>query len=135
MLRIPVVLSMLAVGAFTVSLTGCGNQGAKPGVKPAEQESPKKKQADHAHSGHSHVGDNQAPTEENSEIAKSLAKLSPADRAAAEKQKICPVSEGLLGAMGTPVKVTVKGHEVFLCCQGCEPAIKKDPDKYLAKLK
>ncbi len=34
-----------------------------------------------------------------------------------------------------PVKITVKGQTVFLCCAGCEESIKKDPDKYLAKLK
>ena len=39
-----------------------------------------------------------------------------------------------LGSMGDPVKVVVKGQTVFLCCSGCEDAIKKDPDKYLAKL-
>jgi YHS domain-containing protein len=53
----------------------------------------------------------------------------------AEKQKVCPVSGERLGAMDKPVKITVKGQTVFLCCAGCENAIKKDPDKYLAKLK
>ena len=55
--------------------------------------------------------------------------------ALAKKQKTCPVSDELLGEHGKPVKISVKGQTVFLCCSGCEPAIKKDPDKYLAKLK
>lgn len=63
-----------------------------------------------------------------------LAELSPADRALAEKQKVCPVSGEPLGSMGKPVKVSAKGRTVFLCCDGCEESIKKDPDKYLAKL-
>ena len=63
-----------------------------------------------------------------------LAELSPADRALAEEQKICPVSGEPLGSMGKPVKVTVKGRTLFLCCDGCEESIKKEPDKYLAKL-
>jgi hypothetical protein len=63
------------------------------------------------------------------------AALSAEDRALIEKQKVCPVSGGALGSMGDPVKVVVKGQTVFLCCAGCEEAIKKDPDKYLAKLK
>ena len=67
--------------------------------------------------------------------APGLAKLSPEDRVLAEKQKFCPVSGERLGAMDKPVKVIVKGKTVFLCCAGCEEAIKKDPDKYLAKLK
>ena len=47
-----------------------------------------------------------------------LAELSPSDRAAAEKQRVCPVSGDLLGSMGKPIKVIVKGQTVFLCCAG-----------------
>jgi YHS domain-containing protein len=64
-----------------------------------------------------------------------LAELSEADRALALKQKVCPVSGELLGSMGKPFKVTVKGQTFFLCCDGCQDDLKKDPDKYLAKLK
>ena len=64
-----------------------------------------------------------------------LAQLSDADRALAEKQRVCPVSGELLGTMGKPVKVEVKGQTVFLCCPDCQDKIKADPDKYLAKLK
>jgi len=49
-------------------------------------------------------------------------------------QKTCPVTDALLGSMGTPVKVTVKGRTVFLCCAGCKAKLLKDPDKYLEKL-
>jgi len=69
------------------------------------------------------------------QIAANLAKLSTEDRAIAEKQKICPVSGAKLGGdMGVPVKVSVKGRDVFLCCAGCKGEIESDPDKYLAKL-
>jgi hypothetical protein len=64
-----------------------------------------------------------------------LAELSTADRALAEKQKLCPVTGEALGSMGKPVKITVKGQTVFLCCAGCEGKIRKDPDTYLAKMK
>ena len=64
-----------------------------------------------------------------------MAKLAPEDRALAEKQKICPVTGEMLGSQGKPIKVTVKGQIVFLCCPGCEEPLKKDPDKYLEKLK
>lgn len=60
--------------------------------------------------------------------------LHAADRAAADKQKTCPVSNNLLGSMGTPIKVTVKGRDVYLCCAGCKAKFLKDPDTYLAKL-
>jgi len=49
-----------------------------------------------------------------------LAKLSPEDRALAEKQKTCPVSGEPLGSMGVPYKLTVQGRDVLLCCPGCE---------------
>jgi YHS domain-containing protein len=64
-----------------------------------------------------------------------LKDLSPEDLAAVQKQKVCPVTGEELGGMGKPYKTTVKGQTVFLCCEGCEDALKKDPDKYLAKLK
>jgi YHS domain-containing protein len=63
-----------------------------------------------------------------------LAELSAEDRALAEKQQICPVSGQKLGAMGKPYKVILNGRTVFLCCESCEADLKKDPDKYLAKL-
>lgn len=60
--------------------------------------------------------------------------LSAEDKAAAEKQGICPVTGEKLFGHGTPVKVSIKDRTVFLCCQPCEEALKGDPDKYLAKL-
>jgi hypothetical protein len=60
--------------------------------------------------------------------------LTEADKALIEKQKLCLVANEPLGSMGTPVKVNVKGRDVFLCCEHCREAVLKDPDKYLAKL-
>ncbi len=68
-------------------------------------------------------------------IAASLAKLSAEDRAAAEKQRDCPVSGQPLGSMGAPIKVTVKDRDVWLCCEGCKDKLTGEPDKYLIKLK
>jgi hypothetical protein len=67
-------------------------------------------------------------------IEASLASLSAEDRALALKQKICLVSGGPLGAMGPPIKISVAGHEVFICCKGCERALLSDPAKHLAKI-
>jgi hypothetical protein len=69
-----------------------------------------------------------------SEVEASLAKLSAEDRKLAVKQKICPISEEPLGSMGTPIKVAVAGHDVFVCCEGCETPLKQDPTTYLAKI-
>lgn len=68
------------------------------------------------------------------ETAAGLAQLDEADRALAAKQRICPVSGALLGSMGKPVKISVKGQTVFLCCAGCEAEIRRSPDEYLQKL-
>jgi YHS domain-containing protein len=68
------------------------------------------------------------------DYAENLAELSPEDRALVAQQKICPVSGETLGSMGKPVKVTVQGRVVFLCCPGCKKEIERNPEKYLAKI-
>ena len=70
----------------------------------------------------------------NAEITAAFAKLPAADRALAEKQKICPVSGEALGTMGAPLKMEVKGQTVFLCCEGCKDKLLASPDEYLAKI-
>jgi Cu(I)/Ag(I) efflux system membrane fusion protein len=75
-----------------------------------------------------------AQDDEEARIAEALSSLDPADRALAEKQRICPVAQMPLGSMGTPLKVEMGGRMVFLCCSGCESMLRKDPEKYLAKL-
>jgi YHS domain-containing protein len=118
----------LTLTVVVALLTGC---------KPAEQTAEKAKAAKpEAAQGAAAKGpEASGPPAEEGEIAKSLAQLSPEDRAAAERQKVCPVTGQLLGSMDKPVKMTVKGQAVFLCCPACEDDFNKDPDKYLAKLK
>ena len=36
--------------------------------------------------------------------------------------------------MGDPVKTKVSGRDVYVCCQGCINTLKRDPQKYLARL-
>jgi hypothetical protein len=75
--------------------------------------------------------------DEEAEIKANLAKLSPEDRALAEKQKFCveQTDERLGGSMGVPIKLMIKGEPVFICCKGCEKHVLKDQDKALAKAK
>ncbi len=76
-----------------------------------------------------------APDEARSdELLAAMAQLSGEDRALAERQKICPVTEMLLGSMGTPIKVDVEGTPVFICCEGCRKGLLAEPTKHLAKL-
>ncbi len=73
-------------------------------------------------------------SEMDSDMNDAFSKLSPADRKLAQEQEICPVSDEPLGSMGTPIKVTVDGRDVFVCCAGCEDELKKNFDEYVAKL-
>lgn len=66
--------------------------------------------------------------------AAEIAKLPAGEQDAARAQAICPVSEEPLGSMGVPVKVAVKGRDVFICCEGCRKMLERDAEKYLAKL-
>jgi len=56
------------------------------------------------------------------------------DRVLARQQGICPVSGEPLGSMGKPIKLTVEGREVFICCAGCEDTLREDPEKYFSIL-
>ena len=61
-------------------------------------------------------------------------KSSKADAQEIAFQKNCPVMDEPLGSMGNPIKVRVKGRNVFLCCKGCIKMLKKEPNKYLAMI-
>jgi hypothetical protein len=66
--------------------------------------------------------------------AESPAALPPELRALADAQQVCPVTGKPLGSMGTPVKVSVAGRTVLVCCEGCVEPLTKAPGKYLARL-
>lgn len=55
------------------------------------------------------------------------------DRKHALDQKFCPVMGTELGKMGPPIKVTIDGYDVFVCCDACKMAVERDPEKYLKK--
>ena len=78
----------------------------------------------------------QAPAQSETATSKNedLAALSDEDRQLVLAQKICPVSEEPLGSMGTPIKVTVNGRHLFICCKGCEDSAKETFEEYYAKL-
>lgn len=47
----------------------------------------------------------------------------------------CIVSGEKLGEMGKPFVFTHEGQEIKLCCKSCQKDFKKEPAKYLKKLK
>jgi hypothetical protein len=124
MKRFDYLLNLTLVLSIAVLSAGCGQSDGPP--------------PDDAVPAPSNEGGSSTTTDAgvqpNAEIAATLARLSDEDRALAEKQVNCPVSGQPLGSMGPPVKVTVKGRDVLLCCQGCEGSIQEEPDKYLVKL-
>ncbi len=67
--------------------------------------------------------------------AAAIAKLPAADQPLAEAQLFCPIAkDSRLGSMGTPVKLTLEGKSVFLCCKGCEDEARANPKATLAKV-
>ena len=120
---------LLACVSLVLGLSGCytTTRDSDDGPQSGSSTGVPAKNGDHAdHADHD---------DEMKEVRAELAKLSDEDRASAEKQRICPVSEELLGSMGAPLKVEVGGEQVWLCCQGCQDDLFGDPDKFLAKLK
>lgn len=107
MKRIRFLAATLLVAGFIV-LSGCDTGATRPAV-----------------SGPVNAGD---------KIAAERSKLSPEDRALVEAQEWCVVqNDERLGSMGPPIKVTIKGQPVFLCCGPCKKTAEKDPDATLAK--
>lgn len=77
---------------------------------------------------------NQSPARESRaaraerEIREALAELSAEDRALAEAQRFCPIlTDSRLGSMGPPVKLTIQGRPVFICCEGCQKRALENP--------
>jgi hypothetical protein len=75
-----------------------------------------------------------ADSSREAKIKAALARLDDGDRPLAEAQGYCPIQESRLGSMGVPVKVTIKGQPVFLCCKGCHEDALAHPEQTLAKV-
>jgi len=140
------LFAIIAVPAF-FSL-GCGSSASSSATPEPESASAEDAHGDHAHDDgheehaeHGEHGDHEhhadAGHDGESDMEKmtaELAKLSPEDRASAEKQHFCPVTGEMLGTMGAPLKMDVKDQTVWICCEGCEKKLLENPDEYLAKL-
>lgn len=79
----------------------------------------------------SYFGAGTRPTRESAGLP---APASASDEQLIARQKVCPVTDEELGSMGAPVKVMIDGRPVFICCKGCENALRSDPKKYLIKI-
>jgi hypothetical protein len=71
---------------------------------------------------------------EEDEVRTNLAELNADDRTLAEQQRFCVIEgDRLLGSVGPPVKVMVRGRPVFVCCEGCVPSVESEPEKALTR--
>ena len=111
--------------ALSISLVfaGCNNVPETPAP-----ETPAPDAGDNA------AGGEDAMADEDPAVTEALKDLSAEDQAAVRRQKTCPVGGGLLGSMGPPIKVDVKGQDVYICCAGCEQELLARADEYLAKI-
>ncbi len=58
-------------------------------------------------------------------------KTTAADAQFVAAQKVCPVMDEPLDAMGGPYKTVVQGRVVYLCCPGCTTKLHANPARYL----
>ena len=49
--------------------------------------------------------------------------------------KTCIVTDNALGSMGDEQRIVHNGQEIKFCCKPCIAKFKKNPEKYLAKLR
>ncbi len=124
----PTILHVAAL-LLAAGLSGCSGSAVPPSADSGGHTTA----GDNA--GMEHAGMDGDTMSDMDKMHATLAKLPEADRKSAEKQHFCPVSGEMLGVMGLPIKVTIKGRDVWLCCEGCKEKLLEDPDTYLAKLK
>jgi hypothetical protein len=113
MIRTRPILRFAAGAALVVGLVGCANNDSAS--NPAAAAS--------------------TPTRESPKAPATAAKISAEDQALIDAQGWCAIEpENKLGDMGPPIKLTLKGQPVFICCKGCQKTAEADPDKTLAKV-
>lgn len=120
------LLSTIPLAVAAIMMAGCS------GTSPAPTQSGNSSASSDTHDHGDH--DHGAAGSDMEKMKAELAKLSPEDAASAEKQHFCPVSGEMLGSMGAPIKVDVKGESVWICCDGCKQKVLDNPDEYLAKI-
>jgi hypothetical protein len=120
-------LTMTTLVLSAVVLAGCGGGGPANPQQGAEDKQPETKSA---------AGTASKDAKEEDGTKANLAKLSAADRQLAGEQKLCPITEEVLGdpRMGPPVKVMIEDQPVLRCCKSCRKKALADPDKTLAKV-
>lgn len=68
------------------------------------------------------------------EVRPGVFKTTAADAQFIAAQKLCPVMDEPLDAMGGPYRVNADGRAIYICCPGCAKKIAVAPQKYVATL-
>ncbi len=68
------------------------------------------------------------------QVRAGIFKVSAEDAPFIAAQKMCPVMDESLDAMGGPYKVHAAGKAIYICCPGCAKKIAAEPQKWLAVL-
>jgi Cu(I)/Ag(I) efflux system membrane fusion protein len=71
------------------------------------------------------------PSEDDLKNVRQLIKV---DCSKAMIQRVCPVTGVPLGSMGVPIKMTLRGKTLFVCCKGCIAKARRSPADTLKKL-
>lgn len=75
------------------------------------------------------------PEDEDAKLAAVLAQMPVEQRRLVEQQAFCPIlDQSRLGSMGMPVKLTIEGQPVFVCCDGCKKSALANPKQTLTKV-
>ena len=115
--------SLFCTAVLAKFASGCQSQTSPP---PTESSA-------HVEAGGHDLAEHEQGDNGESDVTLAMAELSPEDRKEAEAQKFCAVmNTSLLGSMGAPLKLDVKGQPVFVCCGGCKSKALKNPDETLA---
>jgi YHS domain-containing protein len=64
-----------------------------------------------------------------------IAKLPLEEQTLAKLQVLCPVTLEPLGSMGKPLKVSVQGDTIFVCCKGCPGTVQSSPERMLQQVR
>ena len=68
-------------------------------------------------------------------IRAAIESLSKEDQRLVKQQRTCPIIEdSQLGSMGVPIKLTLDGKPVFVCCEGCVKSASENPQETLSKV-
>jgi Cu(I)/Ag(I) efflux system membrane fusion protein len=110
--------------------------GSQSGGRTSQPAAPASRPGDQA--SRNPEGDKSEPpskaAQPSAEDLKNIAQLPEADRQLAMAQRVCPITGAALGSMGVPVKITLRGQPVVLCCKGCVGKAKREPEETLKKI-